>query len=225
MTQRVIKGFGGLSGKRAAGRIGNGAGDHQRQVNAQRLQLLFHRIDGRFGIQGIKYRFNQDQIHATFHQRPGGFAIGGHQLVKGNITERRIVHIRRNRGGTVGRAKHARDVARFFRRAGRPGVGAGAGQLRRGKVDLGRQGFHLVIRHRDGRRVKGVGLNDIRTGLEVGVVDLADHLGLAEHQQVVVAFQVARPVSKALTAKVLLTQTIALDHGAHAPIQNQNTFF
>lgn len=119
MAQRVIESFGGLPGKRAAGGIGNGAGDHQWQVNAQRLQLLFYRIDGRFGIQGIKYRFNQDQIHATFHQRPGGFAIGGHQLVKGNITERRIVHIRRNRGGAVSWAKHAGDVARFFRRAGR----------------------------------------------------------------------------------------------------------
>jgi hypothetical protein len=62
VAQRVIKGFGGLPGKRTAGGVGDGAGDHDRQVNAQRLKLLFHRKDRRFGVQGIEYRFNQDQI-------------------------------------------------------------------------------------------------------------------------------------------------------------------
>ncbi len=55
-------------------------------------------------------------------------------------------------------------------------------------------------------------------------MDSRDHLRLAEHQQVVVPLQVARPVGEAFAAEVLLAQTIALDHGAHAPIQNQNTF-
>ncbi|MNN72146.1 hypothetical protein D3C81_1881540 [compost metagenome] len=52
-----------------------------------------------------------------------------------------------------------------------------------------------------------------------------DNLRLAQHQQVVVAFQIARPVGKALAAEIVFTQTITLDHGAHAAVQHQNTFF
>ncbi len=82
----------------------------------------------------------------------------------------------------------------------------------------------MVIRHRDGCRVEGIGLDNVRAGGEIGVVDLANNLRLAEDQQVVIAFQVARPIGKAFAAEILLTQTIALDHGAHAPVQNQNAF-
>ena len=225
VAQRVIKSFGGLAGQRAPGGVGDGAGDHNRQIDTQRFELLFNRKDRRLGVEGIEHRLNQNQIRPAFHQRFGGFTIGFHQPVKGDVAVGRVVDVRRNRRGAVSRAENACDVARFFRRAGAPGIGAGAGQFRRRKVDLRRQGFHLVIRHRDGRRVKGVGFNDIRPGLEIGIVDSGYHFRLAENQQVVVALQVARPVGKAFAAKVLLTQTIALDHGAHAPIQNQNTCF
>ena len=50
-----------------------------------------------------------------------------------------------------------------------------------------------------------------------------DHLRLAQHQQVVVTFEVARPVGKTRAAKIRFAQAIALDHGAHAPVQNQNS--
>ena len=225
MTQGVIKGFGGLPGERTPGGVGDGTGDHDRQFNAQRLKLLFHGEDRRFSIQGIEHGLDQNQVNAPFHQRFGGLAVSLHQPIKGNIAVGWVVNIRGNRGGAVGRAEHARDVARFFRRAGSPLIGAGARQLCRDKVDFRRQGFHLVIRHRDSRRVKGVGFNDIRPRLKVGVMDSGYHIRLTEHQQIVIAFQIAWPVGKAFAAEVLFTQTIALDHGAHAPIQNQNTFF
>ena len=225
MAQRVIKGFGGLAGQRAPGGIGDGAGDHNRQIDPQRFKLLFNRKNRRFGVEGIEHSLNQNQIRPAFHQRFGGFTVGFHQPVKGDVAEGRVVDVGRNGRSAVSRAEDPCDVARFFRRACGPGIGAGAGQFRRHKVDFRRQGFHLVIRHRDGRRVKGVGFNDIRPGRKIGIVDSGYHIRLAENQQVVVALQVARPVGKALAAKVLLTQTVALDHGAHAPIQNQNTCF
>ena len=225
VAQRVIKGFGGLAGQRAPGGVGDSAGDHNRQIDSQRFKLLFNRKDRRFGVEGIEHRLNQNQIRPAFHQRFGGFTVGFHQPVKGDVAEGRVVDVGRNGRRAVSRAEDPCDVARFFRRTCGPGIGAGAGQFRRHKVDFRRQGFHLVIRHRDGRRVKSVGFNDIRPGRKIGIVDSGYHIRLAENQQVVVALQVARPVGKALAAKVLLTQTVALDHGAHAPIQNQNTCF
>ena len=45
-------------------------------------------------------------------------------------------------------------------------------------------------------RGKGVGLDDIRAGLEIGEVDFADGVGLGQDQQIVVAAQIARPVGE-----------------------------
>ncbi|SAJ11799.1 Uncharacterised protein [Enterobacter cloacae] len=175
VAQGVIKRFGCLAGKCAPRGVGDGAGNHDRQVDAQRLELLFHRVNRGFSVEGVEYGFNQDQVGAAFHQRFSGLTIRGHQLVKGDVPKRRVVDVRRNRRGAVGWAQHPGYVARLVRRTGRPFVGAGARQLRRFKVDLRRQGFHLVIRHGDGCRVEGVGFNNIRTRFEVSVVDIPDN--------------------------------------------------
>ncbi len=202
VAQRVIKGFGRLAGKRTARGVGDGAGNHDRQINAQRFKLFFHRKHRRFRIQGVKDGLNQNQICATFHQRFSGFTVGRHQLIEGDITKRRVVDVRRNGGRAVSWTKHARNKAWFFWCSRRPFIGAGARQFGRRIVNFRRQGFHPVIRHRNGCRVKGVGFDDIRASLKVGVVDSGDHLRLAEYQRVIVAFQVAGPVGKALPAEI-----------------------
>ena len=94
MAQRVIKRFGCLAGKRAPRGIGDGTGNHDRQVDAQRLELLFHRVNRGLGVESVEYRFNQDQIGTAFHQRSGRFTVGNNQLVKGDITKRRVVDVR-----------------------------------------------------------------------------------------------------------------------------------
>ena len=224
MAQRVVECFSGLAGERTPGSVGDGAGEHNWQLNAQRFEFSFNRENSGFGIEGIENGFNQDQVTAAFHQRFGGFAVGSHQLIKGNIAVSRVVDVGRDRRRTVGWAKHARDVARFVRRARRPFVCRRARQFGCCKVDFRRQGFHLVIRHGNSRGVEGVGFDDVRARLEVGVMNRGDHLRFAEHQQVVVAFQIARPFGKAFAAEILFAQTISLDHGAHTAVQHQNTF-
>ena len=77
----------------------------------------------------------------------------------------------------------------------------------------------------DSGGAEGVGLDDIRTGLEVGLVDVADDLRLGERQQIVVALQVARPVLEAFPPVAVLVQLVALDHGPHGPVQDQDAFF
>lgn len=62
MAQRVIKGFGRLAGEGTTRGVGDGAGNHDRQINAQRFKLFFHRKHRRFRIQGVKDGFNQDQV-------------------------------------------------------------------------------------------------------------------------------------------------------------------
>ncbi len=131
----AVKRFSGLPGERAPGGVGDGAGDHNRQFNAQRFKLRFHRKDRRFGVKGVENGFNQDQVRATFHQRFGGFSISRHQLVKSDVAECRIVDVRRNRrrhpliglppvyaaGLAATQGHHIQENSTsFFRNGGRP---------------------------------------------------------------------------------------------------------
>ena len=109
-----------------------------------------------------------------------------------------------------------------MRRFRRPFVTAGARQPGGFVVDLRRERFHLVIRHSDRGGVEGIGFQNIRARFQISVVDLADHLGLAEHQKIVVAFKIAGPVAETTAAKIVLVQFITLDHGAHAAIQHHD---
>ena len=62
----------------------------------------------------------------------------------------------------------------------------------------------------------------VGTGREVLLVDVLDDLRLRQYQEVVVALDVARPVRKALAAIARLIQLVALDHGAHGAIDDQD---
>ncbi len=46
--------------------------------------------------------------------------------------------------------------------------------------------------------------------------------GRVSDQQVVVALQVTRPVAETLAAVVRFAQLVALDHGAHGTVQEQD---
>ena len=80
----------------------------------------------------------------------------------------------------------------------------------------------MVIRHGDRSRVERVGLDDVGAGLEVLLVDAPHERGLRQRQQVVVAFQVARPVAETLATELRFVQALTLDHGAHGAVEHQD---
>lgn len=64
MADGVPEGFDRLPGQRAAGEVGDGAGDHQRQTD---LQPILHLLDGQecgLGIERVEDGFHQQHIHA-----------------------------------------------------------------------------------------------------------------------------------------------------------------
>ena len=67
MTQGVVEGFCGLPGQGTAGSIGNGAGDHQRELNSHRFEFGFNGKDSGFGIQGIENGFDHNDVGTTFN--------------------------------------------------------------------------------------------------------------------------------------------------------------
>ena len=74
-------------------------------------------------------------------------------------------------------------------------------------------------------RVERVRLHDVGARGEVLAVDLADHVGAGEHEQVVVALEVAGVIGEHLPAVVLFFEVVALDHRPHRPVQVQDAIF
>ena len=91
-------------------------------------------------------------------------------------------------------------------------------------VQLIGQGLHAVVSLGHLGGVEGVGFQNIRAGIQVGLLDSADDVRAAEDQQVVVTLYIAWPVGKAGAAIVLFLQLVALDHGAHAAVEDQDAF-
>ena len=101
------------SGPTASGRtVGDGAGDHHRHVDAARLVTLGDGVDRGLGVERVEDRLDQQQVGAAVEQPAHLLAIGVAQLVEGDGAEARIGHVRRDRGGAVGRPERAGDEAR-----------------------------------------------------------------------------------------------------------------
>jgi hypothetical protein len=92
-------------------------------------------------------------------------------------------------------------------------------------VQLVDQRFHAVVGLGHLSGVESVGLENVGAGVQVFFLDRADDIGAGQNQQVVVALDVAWPVGETFAAIVFFLQAIALDHGAHTAIENQDPLF
>ena len=172
------------------------------------------------GIQRVEDGFDQDQIRATVHQAARRLGIVRHQFVEGDVARRRVVHVGRNGRRLVGGPQHAGDEARLVRR--RKLVARFTRHPRTGHVQLVIEFGHAVGFQRGRIRAEGIGLDDVRARFQIFAVDGFDDFGLGQHQQIVVALEVAVPVGKTLAAIIRLGQLVALDHGAHRAVQDEN---
>ncbi len=225
VAHRVPERFGGLARQGAAGGIGDGAGDHDRQFDAIVLEHLLHGEDRRLGIERVEDGLDQDQVGAALDQATGGLDVVFHQFVEGDVAVAGVVDVRGDRAGPAGRAEHAGDEARFVRGFQGLGIGDLAGDARALDVQLVHQRFHAVVGLGNLGGVEGVGFEDIGAGIQVGFLDRRDHIRAAEQQQVVVAFHVAWPIGEARATIVVFLEAIALDHSTHAAVEDQNALF
>ena len=97
-----------------------------------------------------------------------------------------------------------------------------AGERRGRDVQLVAEVLEAVVGLRDARAVEGVGADDVGARVEVGAVDLADHVGVAQGQQVVVAGQAPVVRREALAAVRRLVEPVPLDHRAHRAVEHQD---
>ena len=115
MAQAVPEGFRGLTGQGATGSIGDGAGNHDRQLITLTFKHFLYCKHRCLGIQGVKNGFDQNQVTTTANQGFGGFNVVFHQQIKGDIAVAGIIHIRRNGSGATGWTQHPGHITGFIR--------------------------------------------------------------------------------------------------------------
>ena len=241
---RVPEGLDRLPGEGAAGAVGDGAGDHHGDLVAGRLERVFDGRQGRLGVERVEDGFDQQHVHAAFQKGVNLSAVVELELVEAHGAEPGVVDVGGKRGGHRHRPDGPGDELLC---SGGDGYARGllAGEAGGDQVHLACNATQEGIVHDlveeclvlaaggmllkqevvlpDRGRAEGVGFNDVGPGLEILAVNLRDHLRPREQQDLVVALEVlARPVGETFAAKRGFVQPVALHHGAHRPVENDD---
>ena len=206
-----------------SGGIGDGPRDHDGQPDIPFLEQLIDGKDGCLGIQGVEDGLDQEDVHPSVNEAPGLVVIGQPQLIKSDGPVTRIIDIRGEGQGPVGGTQGAGHETGFFRPVVGRLVSRFPGQGSRGDIDLIGQVFHAIIGHGNSIGVEGIGLQDIRSGGQVLLMDPANDLRLRQAEQVIVALEVPVPIAESLPPIGCLIQLMALDHRPHGPVQDEDT--
>ena len=157
-------------------------------------------MHGRFGVKRVENRFDQNNIRPALNQTARGFGIGFAQFVISHITHARVINIRRNRAGAIGRAERARHIA-WPRCIGLLHRIAGlARQLGAFQIQLIGQMLHVIISLRNGGGRKCIGLNNITARREIGRVNVANNIRLGQRQQIIIPRNISVIIGETITA-------------------------
>ena len=210
-----------LPGKKPAGAVGDGAGNHHRHVDAALLQRLGHGEDRGLGVERVENRLDEQHVGAAIEQPAHLLGIGGAQLVEGDGAKARVQDVGRDRGGAVGRADGAGDETRAAVLVLRHARGL-AREPRAFEVQFIGDLRHAVVGLGDAGRGESVGRNDVGAGAVIGEMNRAHRVGPREIEEIVVAAHLAVPGIEASAAITLLVEPERLDHRPHGAVEDEN---
>src|SRR5207244_8162123 len=118
--------------------------------------------------------FGRQQIDAAGDQCLNLRVVVGHEVVEGQAAQGRI-RARLNIESLVGGPDTAGDETRLVGIAARVGVGGAAGNLCGRLVELVNMVLKGKLGQADRRGVKRAGLDDVRTGFQIGAMNVFDH--------------------------------------------------
>ena len=220
MRDRVPARLDRLPRERASGGVGDRDRGDDRQPHAAIVEKLFNGEERCFEIQRVEGCLRQKDVHAAIYQAAHLLVVRGDQLIERGSAERRIVDVGGERGGAVRRADRSGHETRLLRR--RVIIDRLSRQARRSEVHIVDLRLQPIVGHGDRLRVERVRLDDVGAGLEVGPMDLFDHLRLGQRKEIVRPFEIARMIGKLRAAIRALVQPVALDHRSHRAIEDQN---
>ena len=113
VAHRIPERLGRLAGERAAGGVGDRAGDHDRQADAGLLAVAGRsRTAPPWRSACRRWSRPEADRRRLRRARATRFGVGVDQLVEATCAKARVVHVGRDRGGAVRRAERAGDEAR-----------------------------------------------------------------------------------------------------------------
>ena len=207
-----------LARQRSARCVGYGNAQHDGYASARYLFYVACGHKGSLRVERVEYCFYQEDVRPALTQYQHLFLVGCAQLVEGEGAVGRVLYIGRHGQGAVGGAYRRRHIARAVWGDGRHAVSLRPCQLYSSLVNLSDVVLGLIVGLRDALGVKCVGADDVSPSLQIVAVYLAEHIWSRKTYQVIVAMKSDRPVSKELTAEVVLGQLVALYHGAHGTV-------
>ncbi len=212
--------FARLSGQGPPAGVRDRSGDDERHLRAAFLAELSDRENRRFGIQGVEYGFEQQQVRAVIKERFGRLVIVLLELLERHVAETGIVHVGREARRAVGGPQHTRHEARPVGRCEL--VRALPRDPGGGRIQLRCAVDELVVALGDSGGVEAVGLDDVRARVQIGAMDVGDQFGTGQIEGVVVAFQRSRMVLEDRASIVWLVETQCLKHGSVGTIEEQD---
>ena len=222
VADRGVEGVHRLAREGTAGKVSDRAGDEEGDLGeGARLEDAIDGEDAGLAVEGIEDGLNEEHINAALEEGRGLLSVGDDHLVVGDVTEVGALDGGGDGGSAVEGAETAGNEAAATGASAHliSGLAAEAGGLKVHALD---EELHLKISLRDSLRVEGVRLNNISASLEVLDVDLLDDVGVGEDKEVIVALHVAMIVLELLAAVVSLLKLVALDHGTHTTIEDED---
>ena len=202
MLHRCQKSIQGLSRQRASADVGHRDREHDGDFHSHRLHGLLGSIDGSLGIQCIKYGFNEQCIYAPFEQRFHLLLVCGSQFVVAQGAKSGIVDVWAHGASLVGGSHRTCHETGLIGSTGRIFVRQLSGQFHGSQVHFTHIFFYVIVGHGHRCRAECVGFDDVCTGFKVFAVNVLNHIGAGEAQQIIVALQLSGNVSKPLIAKI-----------------------
>ena len=215
--------FGCLAGQGAVAGIAEGDRDYDRQTNSGVVEVLLNGVEARLEGEGVEDGFDQEEVDAPFDKAPHLGVISSGDLIETVGAEAGVVDVGGEGQGDPGRADGTGHKARLVGRLRGKVSGGAPGDLGGGDVDFLHLVLKAVILQRDRGCVEGVGLDQIGTGFQVVAMDFFDDLGAGEAEEIVASFERERMVPEQAAPIVRFIQAVALDHGAHGAVEDQDS--
>ncbi len=218
------EGFRALSGEHSSAGVAERRREHDGDSGVAGPHGVADCVDRRFCVEGVEDRFDEEDVGSSVDQRFRLNLIGCGEFVEGDVSRGGVVDGGGHGGCPSGRSHASRDETGLFRCARGHGVGCFARDFGSGERKVVDAVFETVIRLRDGVRVEGVCLNDVRAGFEICVVNGLDGVGTGDAEHIVVAHERFRMVCKWSGVEIGFLQSLRLKHGSHGSVEHKNAF-
>jgi hypothetical protein len=212
-----------LARQGASRRVADRERDEDGELLSGRREHVENGGDRRLAVERVEHGLDQQQIDSTVHEAAHLLGVGRVDLVERHIAIGGILHARRQRERLVQWTDRTGNEARPIRCARGGLVACATGDAGRGDIHLVGDVLEPVVCLRDRCGREGGRLDDVRTGVEIGAVDLVDHVGAREHENVGVSLEISGVVRESRASEVRLGESVALHEAPHGAVEDEDS--